>query len=148
MKADQKTQNEVTLTLRGMFEAYAKRDLNGVLAFWAPDPDVAMIGSGADERSVGINQFAKIMMRDWSQSDTAEVNIKEIAVSSAGTVAWFTTDVIFNVKSGIDKFEFSGRLTGVLEKRGVEWLLVQMHFSIPSTQQAQGQSWPERQPTR
>jgi ketosteroid isomerase-like protein len=130
-----------------MFEAYAKRDLNGVLAFWASDPDVAMIGSGADERSVGINQFAKIIMRDWSQSDTAKVNLKEIAVSSAGTVAWFTTDVSFNVKSGAEKFEFSGRLTGVVEKRGGEWLLVQMHFSVPSSEQAHGQSWPEPQPT-
>jgi ketosteroid isomerase-like protein len=148
MKADQKTQTKVTLTLRGMFEAYAKRDLNGVLAFWASDPDVAMIGSGADERSVGINQFAKIIMRDWSQSDTAKVNLKGIAVSSAGTVAWFASDVIFNVKSGAEKFEFSGRLTGVLEKRGDLCLLVQMHFSVPSSEQAQGKSWPEPQPTK
>jgi ketosteroid isomerase-like protein len=147
MKADQKTQDEVTLTLRGMFEAYAKRDLNGVLAFWASDPDVAMIGSGADERSVGINQFAKIIMRDWSQSDSAKVNVKEIVVSSAGTIAWFSTDVVFNVKSGVDQIEFSGRLTGVMEKRGDLWLLVQMHFSVPSNAQATGQSWPEPQPT-
>lgn len=145
MKADQKTSDGVIATLKGMFEAYKKRDLNGVLAFWAPDPDVTMIGSGADERGVGINQFAKIIMRDWSQSDMAEVNLREIAVSAAGAVAWFATDVTFSVKSGEDKIEFSGRLSGVMEKRGGEWLLLQMHFSVPSNAQAQGQSWPEQQ---
>ena len=34
MKADQKTQSEVTQSLKGMFEAYKKRDLEGVLWFW------------------------------------------------------------------------------------------------------------------
>ena len=143
MKADKKTHDEVAVTLQGFFEAYGKRDLNGVLAFWAPDPDVTMFGSGADEKTVGINQFPKIVMRDWSQSDKATANFKDIAVSAAGTVAWFAADIIFKVQTGVDKFEFGGRLTGVMEKRGGEWLLAQMHFSVPNSTQAQGQSWPK-----
>ena len=143
MKADSETRNGVTASLKGMFEAYEKRDLNGVLAFWSPDPDITMIGSGADERSVGINQFAQIIMRDWKQSDKAEVSLGEMDVSANGPVAWFTTDIMFDIVSGADKINFSGRLTGVMEKRGSEWLLLQMHFSVPSSEQAQGQSWPE-----
>jgi ketosteroid isomerase-like protein len=143
LKADKKTHDEVALTLQAFFEAYAKRDLNGVLAFWAPDPDVTMIGSGADEKTVGINQFPKIVIRDWSQSDKATSSFKQIAVSAAGSVAWFTTDITFKVQSGLDKFEFSGRLTGVMEKRSGNWLLAQMHFSVPNVSQAQGQSWPK-----
>ena len=143
MKADQKTHDEVTVTLKGMFEAYAKRDLNGVLAFWAPDPDVTVIGSGADEKSVGLNQFTKSLIRDWSQSDKAAVNFKDIAVSAAGAVAWFATDITFHGQIGVDKFDLPGRLTGVMEKRNGNWLLVQMHFSVPSSTQAQGQSWPK-----
>ena len=143
LKADQKTHDEVAVTLQGMFEAYAKRDLNGVLAFWAPDPDVLMIGSGADEKSVGLNQFTKSLMRDWNQSEKASINFKDIAVSAAGAVAWFATDVTFSGQINEEKFDLPGRLTGVMEKRDGEWLLVQMHFSVPSSEQAQGQSWPE-----
>ena len=143
MKADKKTHDEVALTLQAFFEAYAKRDLNGVLAFWAPDPDVTMIGSGADEKTVGINQFPKIVIRDWSQSDKATVSLKDLAISVAGSVAWFTTDVVFKIQIGVDKFEMPGRLTGVMEKRSGDWLLVQLHFSVPNVSQAQGQSWPK-----
>jgi hypothetical protein len=38
MEADQKTRGEVTQTLKRMFEAYKKRNLQAVLAVWAPDP--------------------------------------------------------------------------------------------------------------
>ena len=48
MKADQQTQTEVTQAFKGMFDAYKKRDLPGVLSFWAPDPDIIAIGSGGD----------------------------------------------------------------------------------------------------
>jgi hypothetical protein len=34
MNADQKTMAEVTQTLKGMFEAYKKKDLSGVLSYW------------------------------------------------------------------------------------------------------------------
>lgn len=143
MKADRQTQTEVIVTLKAMFEAYAKRDLNGVLAFFASDPDVVVIGSGADEKSVGINQFVKSLRRDWEQSDAASVELKDIDVSSAGSVAWFATDVTFTGKLKLEKFTLSGRLTGVMEKCNGEWLLVQMRFSAPSSQQNQGQSWPQ-----
>ncbi len=143
MKADKKVHDEVALTLQGFFDAYAKRDLNGVLAFWAPDPDVVMIGSGKDEKTMGINQFPKVIMRDWSQSDKATAKFKDITVSATGSVAWFAADITFSVQTGVEKFEFSGRITGVMEKRDGEWLLAQMHFSVPNTSQAQGQSWPK-----
>jgi len=143
MIADKKTHDEIAVTLMGMFDAYAKRDLNGVLAFWAPDSDVLIIGSGADEKSVGLSQFTKSLIRDWSQSDSASITAKNIAVSAAGTIAWFAADVAFSSKIGVDKFDLLGRLTGVMEKRSGDWLLVQMHFSVPCRTQAQGQSWPQ-----
>ncbi len=143
MIADKKTHDEVAVALLGMFEAYEKRDLNGVLAFWAPDSDVLIIGSGADEKSVGLSQFTKSLIRDWSQSDSASFTAKNIAVSAAGTIAWFAADVAFSGKIGVDKFDLPGRLTGVMEKRSGEWLLMQMHLSVPSSTQAQGQSWPQ-----
>jgi hypothetical protein len=48
MKADQKTQAEVTQTLGRMFEAYKTRDIESVLSLWSPDPDVLVVGSGED----------------------------------------------------------------------------------------------------
>jgi len=145
VKADKQTQAEVTLTLKAMFEAYGKRDLNGVLSFWAPDPDALIIGPGEDEKCVGINQFVKNLRRDWEQSDSVTIEHKDILVSVAGSVAWFATDIVFHGKVNSSNFTYPGRLTGVLEKRDGNWLFMQLHLSAPSAQQEQGYSWPKPQ---
>ena len=148
MRADNQTQSEVAATIHGMFEAYKKRDLNGVLAFWAPDSDVCLIGSGADEKSVGVNAFAKMLFRDWAQSDSASVELSDVAVSAAGVIAWFSADIVVHGKVNQDNFDYPGRLTGVTERRNGNWLLLQMHFSVPNNAQENGHSWPKLQPTK
>jgi ketosteroid isomerase-like protein len=91
MKADSKTQSEVTATLKQMFDAYEKRDLQGMLAVWSDDPDVIVIGSGEDERHIGRGEFSKSSKRDWEQSEAASVNcVGDVLVSAAGgAVSWF-----------------------------------------------------------
>ncbi|MBV1767527.1 MAG: nuclear transport factor 2 family protein, partial [Methanobacterium sp.] len=46
------------------------------------------------------------------------------------------------VMVGGEKINLSGRLTMVLEKREDNWLIVHLHFSMPSADQKTGQSYP------
>ncbi len=142
MNADQKTQSEVTQSLKGMFEAYKKKDLSGVLSYWATDSDIVVIGSGEDEKAVGIGKYIEGLMRDWAQADITAIGVRNFSVSAAGLVAWFTADVTYSFKAQGKDAVLPGRMTGVMEKRNGKWLWVQMHFSAPSSAQAKGQSWP------
>lgn len=141
MKADQTTQTEVTQSFKGMFESYKKKDIQGVLSFWANDPDVLVIGSGPDERSVGVGKFVESLMRDWSQAEITAIGVKDYMVSAAGVVAWIGADLTFQYKIGEKTQEMPGRLTCVMEKRDGKWLWVQMHYSVPNVEQKKGQSW-------
>jgi hypothetical protein len=141
MKADQTTQTEVTHSFKGMFESYKKKDLQGVLSFWGNDPDVLVIGSGPDEKSVGVGTFVESLMRDWSQAEITAIGVKDYMVSAAGAVAWIGADLTFQYKIDEKTQEMLGRLTGVMEKRNGKWLWVQMHFSVPNVEQKKGQSW-------
>ncbi len=143
MKADSKTQSEVSAVLKQMFDAYKRRDLSGMLAVMAPDPDVVVIGSGEDEQNIGPGEFGKSAKRDWAQSESASVNFKEPKVSMAGSVSWFAVDVTFQFTIQGKESKLPGRMTGVLEKRTGKWLLMQLHFSTPSGEQEHGHSWPE-----
>lgn len=143
MKADQQTQTEVTQAFKGMFEACKKRDLQGVLSFWAPDPDIVVIGSGEDEKGIGIPQFTESLKRDWAQGEVLSIGVKNFAVSAAGMVAWFSADINLHVKVAEGELDMPLRLTGVMEKRYGRWLWVQMHLSTPSCEQEPGQSWPK-----
>ncbi|MCW4001265.1 MAG: nuclear transport factor 2 family protein [Candidatus Bathyarchaeota archaeon] len=143
MKADPKTQAEVTLAFKGMFDAYKKQDLKTLLTFWAPDPDIFILGSGADEKGTGLADLKKSLKRDWAQGTVESIGIKNFAVSAAGFVAWLCADISFHGKAaegGV--IDFAGRLTGVMENRNGKWLWMQMHLSLPSSLQAEGQSWP------
>src|SRR5262245_57997334 len=68
MKADVKTETAVKAALDRVAEAYTKRDSDGLVACFAPDPDVIMYGTGADEKRIGREAIRMQAERDWSQA--------------------------------------------------------------------------------
>jgi ketosteroid isomerase-like protein len=60
-----------------------------------------------------------------------------IKVSAAGDAAWFSQVVDLSIETKGQTVKLDGaRLTGILEKRGGKWLVVQMHFSVGVAGQA------------
>jgi ketosteroid isomerase-like protein len=53
MKADAQTAEAVGQALSKMAQAYESRDIDALMACFAPDPDGVMYGTGADEKRVG-----------------------------------------------------------------------------------------------
>ena len=88
MKADVKTEAAVKSVLDKVAEGYAKRDLALLQAAFAPDPDVVMYGTGADEKRIGLAEIQVQAERDWSQTEAATVTYGWTSVSAAGSVAW------------------------------------------------------------
>ena len=143
MKADAQTEAAVKAVLDSFAENYAKRDLEGVMALFAPDSDVVMYGTGADEKRVGPAEIRAQVERDWSQSEATSITYGWVSVSSAGSAAWLAPDISFKAKVGGEELTLEGRLTNVLENRGGKWLMVQGHFSLPAAAQSEGESFPE-----
>ena len=141
MQADARIQTAVMAVLNTMAECYARRDLEGLLATCAPDPDHVMYGTQADEKRMGLSGIKAQAERDWSQSNAASIEYGWTSISAAGNVAWTAADVAFKLEAGGQKMTLPGRLTAVLERRGDKWLIVQSHFSLPAAS-PEGQSFP------
>jgi len=79
-----------------------------------------------------------VFVSDDLNAIKTEIRDLRINLSESGTVAWFSTilDDMGEWRGEPYKWENS-RWTGVLEKRDGKWLIVQMHFSLPSDQQNQ-----------
>ena len=142
MKADAQTEAALMATLEQFKQAYEQRDMEHLLALYAPDPDVVLIGTGADEKRVGLAEIQMQAERDWAQSEASSFEWGWSSVSAAGSVAWMAADVIVHFKVAGQEIHLPLRLTGVLEHRGAKWLWMQQHLSMPTPGQAEGESFP------
>jgi uncharacterized protein (TIGR02246 family) len=141
MKADAKTEAEVMDVVRQCFEAFNKRDLDACLAFFAPDPDVVAIGTGGDEKCIGLAEIKTIFERAFAQFEDASVKFGWHSVSATGSMAWVAADVTLRVKTGGREINEPLRLTTVLEQWGDKWLIVQWHDSLPAAGQREGEAF-------
>ena len=141
MKADPKTEDVVMSIVKQCFEAFTKKDLDAVLAVFAPDPDVIVIGTGGDEKGVGLAQVRNILGRAFAQFEEATFKFGWHSVSAAGSVALLAADVTLYVKRGDRQITEQIRLTVVLEQRGDRWLIIQWHDSLPAAGQKEGQAF-------
>ena len=142
MKADAKIEAEVMAVMKQYNEAYAKRDMDAVLALFAPDPDVVIIGTGEDEKRVGLAELRTQLERDFAQSEAASIEFSWHSVSQAGSVAWVAADCVVRAEVSGQEISLLARVTFVLEQREGRWLIVQSHASLPAGEQGEGQSFP------
>lgn len=117
--------------LMGAFEKESVEMFDDVMA---KDTGMVTFGTDASERWVGFDEvrdsFAKqIRAFEVERIDTRNQVIK---TSNSGEVAWFSQIVDWHISSGGNSQAIPGiRVTGVLEKRGTEWKIVQFHTSAP-----------------
>jgi len=141
MRADPRTEAAVVNVVKQSLEAFTKRDLDAVLAFFAPDPDVIVIGTGGDEKGVGLVEIRKILERAFAQFEEASFKFGWHSVSAAGSVVMLAADVTLYVKTSDRQITEQVRLTVVLEQRGDRWLIIQWHDSLPAAGQKDGQAF-------
>ena len=142
MKADARTEAAVIKAVNRMMDSYKMRDMEALVACFAPDGDVVMYGTGADEKRVGLEEIRFQAQRDWAQSDSISMVFSETSVSAAGQVAWVASDGAFQIHAGGQVFSTPARLSLVLEERNGDWLVVHAHFSVPAAGQEEGDSIP------
>ena len=135
MKADSETEKAIRAVLEKFAESYARRDLKSAMSLIAPDADVTIYGTGADEKCVGPEAIKAQFERDWSQIEEPGLEYNWISISAAGNVAWASIDGVFKAKIDGRKTRFASRITKVFEKRTDKWLIVEGHFSFPDQSQ-------------
>jgi ketosteroid isomerase-like protein len=142
MKADAKTEAAVLAVLDKFKQTYKNRDIEGLMSVMAPDNDLFMYGTGADEKRIGPEQVRFQAERDWAQTEALDFNLNSHHISAAGPVAWVASEGLGQGRVGGQEIQFPMRMTAVLEQRNGKWLLVQAHVSLPAAAQEEGDSVP------
>jgi hypothetical protein len=142
LHVDPNTQAEITRALNRLADAYARRDGHALRDAFAPDADVVMYGTGADEKRLGRSEILAQAERDWSQTDAVSISWDWTSISGADSVVWVAADATFSLTAGGQQVSFPARVTLVFEQRGGRRLISQAHFSFPAAGQEEGESFP------
>jgi ketosteroid isomerase-like protein len=105
----------------------------------AHDPDMVSFGTDAAERWVGYESLENSMKKQFESTEESKGTSRErvITVHKSGEVAWWSELWDWKGKAQGQPFALEGmRLTGVLEKRNGNWVIVHVHASVPVSGQA------------
>lgn len=143
MKAHPEIVNSVMNMLKLYAQAYLEKDVEGLMVLFASDPDLVVIGSGRDEWAKGPEELKNGFKRDLSQAENIRVDFEDVSVSSSGDVAWTSAHMTMAATVDGKDMTLFGRLSVVLEKRENKWFFTHLHYSIPSSDQREGKSFPD-----
>ena len=143
----QKTQNEpavdleaekekVALVLEKYIIANEKQDIDLVHDIWAAEPDIVVFGTNSDEKLIGWEAIKSAVERQFDSFEDTYISIHDqiIKVDEMGRTAWFSEIVNYNYIYQGETKQYEGlRFTGVLQKFGDDWYIVQSHMSIPAS---------------
>jgi uncharacterized protein (TIGR02246 family) len=133
MKADSGTEDAVVGMLKKWSDSFATKDLEAVLALFARDADVTMLGSEDWEMGIGPEALRAVYTRLFTRGDSATWEWKWHQVSSSGSTAWLLATGVVRVKGGDSETSGPYRLSAVFERREGRWVWMQFHGSEPMT---------------
>lgn len=121
------------------FKGWETEDMELFSKIFAHDEDMVMFGTDAAEHFVGWEPMKESMQKQFDAADSVQVAAREISIKvhKSGEVAWISLLIDLKGESMGESFGIEGmRFSGVLEKRNGNWLIVQVHASLPVQGQA------------
>lgn len=132
MQADEKTQAEVKALWQQWLQTYCKKDGAALLRLCTTDADLTLIGTTDADICVGPDGVRSGLERDFAEFDSACLETQDLRISGCGDAAWLSARCRGLISAEGEKLVFEGRVTAVLERRGGNWFVAQVHVSSPA----------------
>ena len=130
---------EVTEVVDRFGRMWEDEDMSTFDRIVANDSDLLVIGTDAAERIVGFEAYRDSRHRQFESFENVEFEVlnRNVKISESGTAAWFAEEFNLLLLAQGQPISLEGlRVTGGLEKRGNDWVIVQLHYSVPVSGQA------------
>jgi len=132
MKVDPQIEKEVLIALQRLKEAFQTRNVKAALESFVADEGVVIVGSEAGETAEGVEQLRTYFEKVLSGPITYDFQWEKCDVNSIGDVAWLFANGRMETTSAAGHHRHPYRITGVLCRRGSEWMWAQYHGSEPA----------------
>lgn len=126
---------EIALVLEKYVIANEDQRIDLVEEIWADDENIVAIGTSSDEILAGWKAIKRTIQKQFDTFSNTYISLtnQKINVNNTGNTAWFSAILNYNFIRDTIPMSYEGiRYTGVLERRGGKWVIVQSHMSIPA----------------
>jgi uncharacterized protein (TIGR02246 family) len=126
-----KTEAEIGALLAKHDQAMTQKDMDALMALYAPGSTNVMMGTGPGEKWVGMDEIKDAYAHFFQDYDkgTPTHNCFWKNVASEGDVAWLTAMCQTTDSLKGKKREFGLNLSAVFVRQDGKWLIRMMHFS-------------------
>jgi len=112
------------------------KDIDRLFSIMAQDDDFFIFHPDSKSTIVGFDAFKQLGKRVWMRDEfkATDFAVRDLRLKFAemGNTAWYSCFLDDHAEwNGQPTGWDNARWTGVLEKRGDRWVIVQMHFSFP-----------------
>ncbi len=140
MKRDPELEVEVLGFLREFNDAFGRKDLEAIVSQFSAD--IIGFTTGADERFVGREQLKAVVKRQLAQTESAERDFKVLGAIRRGSLVMFSVEYDIHAIVEGRPMDYPHRWTGVIEPRDGHLRCIQVHVSLPDSDQPEGRAWP------
>ncbi|MHA1112426.1 MAG: nuclear transport factor 2 family protein [Promethearchaeota archaeon] len=129
---NEEVKREIESVLDSMVKAFATKDVELYMSLYDSNPDLVIYGSQSGEKWTILKDFKEAVVHNWQMVKGVDVKYtyQRIEVHASGDVAWFATELSFNLEMNGQQVSIPGRLTGVLGKKDDKWKFKQTHYSM------------------
>lgn len=127
-------EEEVRDAIETFFRAMDTQDLELMDSLLPREPSMVHIGTDAGEIWRGYDRLYRDTVEQFKRLESYKAGLRDLTVnfSASGKTAWYFHLLDARIVSGGEVTEWEGaRFTGVLEKRGGSWKMMQTHVSVP-----------------
>jgi uncharacterized protein (TIGR02246 family) len=142
MRLDDESERAVLETLDRYAGRYGAKDVDGVTELFADDPDVLLIGTGADERWLGKTEVRRQFVRNFSEAGQTRFEWISRHVAAAGDAAWVAAEAVVHATVDGRELSIPLRFTVVLEHGEQGWRWLHRHASVAAAGQSSGTAYP------
>ena len=146
MKPTKEAESEIQRVLDEVAGAFEDRNLHKMMSLFSTSDETVALGTGADEKKIGVEEIKSLFKRDWAQSEASSIVYNWKTITVEDQIAWATAEATFYARIGTREMHIPTRMTLVLKKTDGKWVIVQWHSSIPAAGQQQGEAWPQNYP--
>jgi ketosteroid isomerase-like protein len=125
------SQTEVAELMNTLAGAVSERDVNGIVALFAPNSEVVCFVAGTEEKRLELDEVRGQLERHLVQWQAVSLQWQWRLASAKASLACVSADGTLRIVTQGREEEMTFHLTVILEKSKIKWAVLQSRDSVP-----------------